>query len=96
MNADIVISELEKRGGVADNEWHGDKIEMKTYEQRAEEGHGEGEDGEEQGQNSEAAAGRFEIEIEGSKSKRQNSPNGKDSNAFDALQRQRPTAGAVF
>ncbi|CAF1678437.1 unnamed protein product, partial [Adineta ricciae] len=32
MNATDVINELEKRGAVADKEWHGEKLEMKTNE----------------------------------------------------------------
>jgi len=37
MNATDVINELGRRGGVADKEWHGPKLELKTTEQREEE-----------------------------------------------------------
>ncbi len=102
MNANSVINELTKRGGIADQEWQGEKLEMKTNEQREEEWAGEenqenaeAQEGEEK-DNSAAAADRFEIEIDDSKSKKPNSLNGKDSHALDALQRQRPTANAVY
>jgi hypothetical protein len=94
MNATDVINELGKRGGVADTEWHGEKLEMKTVEQRAEEGWGEGEQGQEKNNGIEPA--RFEIEIQDSKSKKQSSSYGINSNVPDGLQRQRPTANAVF
>jgi hypothetical protein len=103
MNATDVINELVKRGGVADKEWHGEKLEMKTQEQRAEESWAQSEndqdaeDQQEQETNNDVEPDRFEIEIEDSKSKKQNSLNGKDSKVpSDALQRQRPTASAVF
>ena len=102
MNATDVINELEKRGAVADKEWHGEKLEMKTNEQRVEEGafdetDGNQEEGEyqsEQGDINGIQTGRFEIEVEDSKNKRQNS--NKDPNIMDALQRQRPTTKIVF
>ena len=102
MNAMDVINELERRGGVADKEWHGEKLEMKTNEQRAEEAWGEGDFDPEAGHQQEQKAttgienSRFEIEIEDSKSKKANSSNAKDTNILDALQRQRPTAKTVF
>src|SRR5437868_1317513 len=97
MKATDVISELTKYGGIADKEWHGDKLEMKTYEQRAEawaadEHNQEGEDQEEQ-ENNGVDTGRFEIDVEETKPKRPNSLNGKDTT--DALQRQRPTANTT-
>lgn len=102
MNGTDVINELEKRGGIADATWHGEKLEMKTNEQRAEEGaFDEGEynqDGEyksESGAPNGVESSRFEIEVEDSKTKRQNS-NNKDPNIIDALQRQRPTTKIVF
>jgi hypothetical protein len=104
MNATEVINELEKRGGIADKEWHGEKLEMKTNEQREEEAGIEGEYDpeagagyqEEQEINNGIENSRFEIEIEDSKSKKQNSSNSKETNILDALQRQRPTAKIVF
>jgi len=102
MNATNVINELEKRGGIADKEWHGEKLEMKTNEQREEEAGIEGEYDpdagyqEEQEINNGIENSRFEIEIEDSKSKKQNSSNSKETNILDALQRQRPTAKIVF
>ncbi|CAF1653500.1 unnamed protein product, partial [Adineta ricciae] len=102
MNATDVINELEKRGAVADKEWHGEKLEMKTNEQRAEEGafdendpnEEEGDYQSEPGDVNGIQTGRFEIEVEDPKTKRQNSS--KDSNITDALQRQRPTTKIVF
>jgi len=102
MNATETISELEKFGGVADQTWHGEKLEMKTNEERAEEGvFGESEyDQEADYQSGEGAIGgvensRFEIEVEDAKSKRAGG-NTKDPNILDALQRQRPTAKIAF
>ena len=102
MNASEVMNELQKQGGIADKEWQGDKLEMKTYEQRAEEwaaakGH-EYEEEEEIGQNGtdDLEAGRFEIEVEDTKAKRPTAYGAKDSNTFDALQRQRSAANTVF
>ena len=101
MNANEVMNELQKHGGVADTEWHGDKLVMKTYEQRAEEwAASEGDEYEEQEIEQEGSndvdASRFEIEVEDTKPKRQTSFGAKDSNTFDALQRQRsPAAKAV-
>ena len=89
MNATDVIRELERKGGVADNEWHGDKLEMKTNEERAEEAwEAEGEEEEvDESADKPATNGietaRFEIEIEDPKAK-----NRKDANVLDALQRQ--------
>ena len=89
MNATDVVRELERKGGLADNEWHGDKLEMKTNEERAEEAWA-AEAEEEEVDNPEdkpATTGiesaRFEIEIEDPKAK-----NKKDANVLDALQRQ--------
>jgi len=95
MNATDVINELEKRGGVADNEWHGEKLEMKTQEQHAEEGWGES-DADQQGQEKTngVETARFEIEVQDPKSKKQVSSYGTNSNVLDGLQRQ--TANAVF
>ncbi|UJR35902.1 hypothetical protein I4U23_028645 [Adineta vaga] len=102
MNATAVINELEKRGAIADTTWHGEKLEMKTNEQRAEEGafdegenNQEGEYQSENGASNGFESSRFEIEVEDSKTKRQNS-NNKDPNILDALQRQRPTTKIVF
>lgn len=95
MNANEVLNELGKYGAVADAEWHGDKLEMKTHEQRAEEWaaseeHQDGEDEEEESIKV-AEPGRFEIEVEDSKPKGQTSFNG-----LDALQLKRGTPNAVF
>jgi hypothetical protein len=97
MNATEAISELEKRGGVADKEWQGKKLEMKTEEERAaawsEGAYDEDlENPQEEGKNN-GVDNRFEIEIDETKTKRQNSPN---TNILDPLQRQRPVAKAVF
>ena len=87
MNASEVMNELTKRCAVADKEWHGEKLQMKTDEERAEDwAAGEhDQDGENQpGQEiNPDEAGRFEIEFEDSKPKRQTS--------LDGLQRQRQT-----
>ncbi len=92
MNASEVMNELTKCCAVADKEWHGEKLEMKSYEQRAEEwAAGENDQGAENQQGQEInpdEAGRFEIEFEDSKTKRQTS--------LDALQRQRATPGSVY
>jgi len=98
MNATEAISELEKRGGVADKEWHGEKLEMKTEEERAaawsEGAYDEDlENPPEQGKSNGVDNNRFEIEIEETKTKRQNSSN---TNILDPLQRQRPVAKTVF
>ncbi|CAF0906949.1 unnamed protein product [Adineta steineri] len=104
MSATEAINELQNRGGIADIEWHGDKLDMKTNEQREEEG--EFEEGEydeqgayqeeqEQGASSGIEKSRFEIEIESSKSKKQSSSNSNSPN-LDALQRQRPSTKIVF
>jgi hypothetical protein len=96
MNATEVIKELEKHGGVADKEWHGEKLEMKTNEQRAEEALVEGvseqgfEGQQEKGINNGTDNHQFEIEVEESKT------NKRTSNVLDALQRQQPTSSAVF
>ena len=37
MNAEEVITELEKRGAVADNEWHGEKVDLNKYSHPTEE-----------------------------------------------------------
>jgi hypothetical protein len=93
MNATEAINELEKRGGVADKDWQGEKLEMKTDEEReqawAEDQNAEDDQGQKTNDGFDSA--RFEIEIEDPKSKRQSSPKG-----LDALQRQRPVAKAVF
>lgn len=91
MSATDVISELQKFGGTADYEWHGEKVEMKTHENHNEEGEYD-EEGEEH--DGDAGVGRFEIEVQES-TKRQNALNGKDSNKLDALQQQR-SSGTVF
>lgn len=103
MNASEVMNELQKQGGIADKEWHGEKLERKTYEQRAEEwaaikDHEYEEEEETIGQNgtNDLEAGRFEIEVEDTKPKRPTAYGAKDSNSFDALQRQRPAANTVF
>jgi hypothetical protein len=95
MNATDVIKELEKRGGVADKEWHGEKLEMKTNEQRLQEQY-EAAEGQEEQEKNVVETGRFEIEVEDSKSKNRNSLNGKEVNVLDALQlqRQRPAASS--
>jgi hypothetical protein len=95
MNATEVMNELIKYCAVADKEWHGPKLEMKNYEERAAEWAASGyeEDPENpQGQDfNPDEAGRFEIEFEESKNKRQTSFNGAD-----ALQRQRAVPNSVF
>jgi len=102
MNATEVIKELEKHGGVADKEWHGDKLEMKSNEERAEEAWEEGGFGEDGGDrpgqfpNNAFESSKFEIEVEDSKSKKQNASNGRDSNVLDALQRQGSINKAVY
>lgn len=101
MTANEVMNELQKHGAIADKEWHGDKLERKTYEQRAEEwaANPDRDYEEEQiGQNGseDIEAGRFEIEVEETKPKRPTPYGTKDSNSFDALQRQRSAANAVF
>lgn len=101
MNANEVMNELQKHGAIADKEWHGDKLEMKTREEREEEwAANESYENEEeqigQGGNNDGEAGRFEIEVEDTKTKRQTSFGAKDSNTFDALQRQRSPASAVY
>ena len=96
MNATDVIRELERKNGVADNEWHGDKLEMKTNEERAEEAWA---DEEQEGDVDDAAnesgangveSARFEIEIEDPKA-----ANKKDANVLDALQRQTSNGRSV-
>ncbi len=100
MSATEVMNELIKCCAVADKEWHGEKLEMKTYDQRAEEwAAGEyDQDTENQGQDTTNPddAARFEIEFEDSKPKHPTSFNGKDSNGLDALQRQRAPPSAVY
>ena len=97
MNAADATRELIKSNAVADNEWHGEKLEMKTQEQRAEEAWAESElEQDANGQQTDAAeSGRFEIEMEDSRSKRPTSLNNTDTNVFDTLQRQSsaPKAG---
>jgi len=103
MNGKEVMNELEKRGGVADIEWHGDKLEMKSQDQReaewaASENDQDTEDQEKKEKVNPVEASRFEIEIEDPKTKQQTSANSKDSNIIDGLQRQRPrpSANTVF
>lgn len=101
MGAAEVIHELERHGAIADKEWHGNKPELKTPEERAEEyvpeeeNHSDDIESQQwQGPNTNGEFDRFEIEIEDGKSKKLT--NGKESNGFDALQRQRTTAQAIF
>jgi len=102
MNASEIIRDLEQKGAVADKEWHGEKLELKTNDQRAAEAWGTEENNQdfveknETGTNGNVESSRFEIEVEDPKSKRQNSLNGKDSNVLDALQRQRSSDKVVF
>lgn len=97
MNAADATRELIKSNAVADKDWHGEKLEMKTQEQRAEEAWAESEL--EQGANGQqtdaAENGRFEIEMEDSSSKRLSSLNNTDANVFDTLQRQRSAPKAA-
>jgi len=98
MKATDVISELTKYGGKADKEWYGEKLEMKTYEQRAEEWaaseHNQDGEYQQEQEDDDADSGRFEIEVEDTKPKRPTTLNGKDTT--DALQRQRPTANTAI
>ncbi|CAF2507072.1 unnamed protein product [Rotaria sp. Silwood2] len=108
INATETANELQGRGGTADKEWHGEKPELKTPEEREQEAYEQGEydeegeyvkNGEEQqweGETNDVEYGRFEIEVENAKSKTQNSSNNKDFNILDGLQRQRPTASTTF
>jgi hypothetical protein len=101
MNASEVMNELRKYGAVADKEWHGEKLEMKTHDQRAEEwaaSEYNQEADEQQGEEKIdfADAGRFEVEFEDTKPKRQTSFDGKGSNGLDALQRQRSSPSTVY
>ena len=97
MNASDAMRELIKYNAVADKEWHGEKLDLKTNEQRAEEAWAAG--GMEQGADGQETDvvknGRFEIEINDSKSKVPSSPNSSDTAAFDNLQRQRSLPKAV-
>lgn len=98
LGATETVSELEKRGAIADKEWHGDRPEMKTPEERAAETAAmEGEytgDIEAQqwaGTTNGVGYDQFQIEVEDAKSKAPRSPTTRDSNGIDALQRQRAT-----
>lgn len=81
LNAPEAINELNKRGAIADKEWHGEKIQMKT----AEEHHKELTANE-----NEQNADKFEIEIENSKEK----PASFTYN--DGLQRQQTNPTSTF
>ena len=75
MNATEVINELERRGGIADKEWHGEKLELKTNEERIEEQWTQGEyvedfEGQQWQQTIDGGAyDQFEIEVENTESK---------------------------
>lgn len=77
MNATEVTSELSKHGGVADKEWHGDEIQMKTSEEHQKEL---------KVNEYEQDAAKFEIEVENSPGKQRAS-----FKSNDALQRQQTT-----
>lgn len=102
MGASEVIQELTKHGAIADAEWHGEKLEMKTNEERAEEAWGtENYDEDVEGNYdpespAQSEPSRFEIEVENPKSKQNGASNNKDAPVLDALQRQRTTAKSVF
>lgn len=72
MNAEEVIKELERHGGIADKEWHGEKLELNNYKQHMNEVQGK------------QGIDNSQFEIEGSEGKNTL----KDSNICDALQRQ--------
>ena len=75
MNAKLVMQELEKYGGIADKEWHGEKLKLNHYEQQminqSNKLHG-------------IENSQFEIDESNQESIRYN----ENSDAFDALQRQ--------
>lgn len=95
MNAYGALNELRKYGAIADKEWHGNRPEMKTYEERAEEALTENtyeqETENQPSQDTVNGVGydRFEIETETSKSQTSPKLNGNKSNTLDGLQRQR-------
>ncbi len=72
MNAEEVIIELQKHGGIADKEWHGEKLELNNYKQQTEE------------VKRKQGIDNSQFEIEGSEGK--NSCNDKDSNILHAFQ----------
>jgi len=96
MSATDVIQELTKHGAVADTMWHGEKLEMKTNEERAQEAWAaeesaagyEGHIEEEFHVQSEPA--RFEIDVQGSKSTDTGVP------VLDPIQRHRSTGNSVY
>ena len=96
MSATEVIDELVKHGAVADATWHGEKLEMKTNEERAEEAwasqaaaEGFDEHGDDPFQ-TQSEPSRFEIENDGAKATKKESP------ILDPLQRHRASGKAVF
>jgi hypothetical protein len=73
MNSTDTIQVLVERGGLADSEWHGEKLEMKSSDQHAEEQWAAHEYESEATDKQDVGYSRFEIQIDDQESNRKNS-----------------------
>jgi len=95
METDEAVTSLIRAGGMADKEWHGEPLQLKSYEEHQEAaGLGQQEEGENgsdanQGVNNGLPKSQFEIEVKKINNKRQGSlPTNEKQPVLDALQRQ--------